>query len=178
MKEWLRQGTMIRATSFMRGAPTSKVSLERDWEKRVNNIKERLSPEIHTCGGLHYMYFAILVKQEVRSLPQSAKRGYLFFKCGSGKGLGGDLHQPIIYLTLSMSTFHHGKARIIRYSQTCSQTLPRHIYALQEKSRRHSSWADPSTRWCIRTKRQLLISQILRVSSGFNGKKKHKVQPT
>ena len=41
MKEWLRQGTMIRATSFTGGAPASRVSLERAWEKRVNNIKER-----------------------------------------------------------------------------------------------------------------------------------------
>ena len=41
MKEWLRQGTMIRATSFTGGVPASRVSLERDWEKRVNNIKER-----------------------------------------------------------------------------------------------------------------------------------------
>ena len=42
MKERLRQGTMVRATSFMGGAPVSKVSLERDCEKRVNNIKQRL----------------------------------------------------------------------------------------------------------------------------------------
>lgn len=60
MKEWLRQGTMIRAISFKGGAPASKVSLERDWEKRVNNTKKRLkSRDTYLWGpALHvFCYF-------------------------------------------------------------------------------------------------------------------------
>lgn len=110
---------------------------------------------------------------ELRGLKRDPK---VFLKRRLGKELGDSTEVHSFSRFIHSSFFPSGKASSIRFTQTYQQTLPSQTYALQQKQRGPLSCVNPSTRWDIRTKRQLLISYS--VSRGFDGKKKHKVQPT